>query len=205
MAATRKGALRLGSNLVEMLIPQRRPFLMVDCVDAFIASPTPSIETSRYISANEIYFAGHFPDLHLWPGSLTIEGMGQTAAVLATLLVMQRAADKEGLAPGTLLDGLRNLQLGFDLHPGHQPEAATRFLGWLSTIPRTLAVGAAVDVKLLRPVFAGQRLDYRVSLTTELGDLMRFDAEALVAGTPVASGIMTGAWMPRGPTIGGAR
>ena len=205
MTPARKGGLHLGSNIVEMLIPQRRPFLMVDRVDAFVAAPIPSIEAGRHITANEIYFAGHFPDLHLWPGSLTIEGMGQTAAVLATLLVMQRAADRDGHDPAALLEGLRNLQLGFDLHPGHQPDAAARFLDWLSTIPRTLAVGAAVDVKLLRPVFAGQRLDYRVSLTTELDEMMRFDAEAVVSGVTVARGIMTGAWLPRAPTIGGSR
>jgi hypothetical protein len=50
-----------------------------------------------------------------------------------------------------------------------------------------------VDVKLLQPVFAGQRLDYRATLAGEFGDMVRTAVEASVAGTVVARGTMTGA------------
>jgi len=202
MKSARKGNLYLASNVVEMLIPQRRPFLMIDFVDSFSAAPRPTIEAGRHISANEIYFAGHFPGLHLWPGSLTIEGIGQTAAALMTLLVMRRTAESEGRDPDAPLEELRNLQLGYQLHPGFRPANAAQFVTWLESLSPALAVGAAVDVKLHRPVFAGQRLDYRVSIATEVGEMMRFDVEASVDGTPVASGVLTGARMLRPPAVG---
>lgn len=201
MNAGRGGNLRLGSNVVEMLIPQRRPFLMVDAMHSFSVVPRPTVEASRNISANEIYFAGHFPGLHLWPGSLTIEGMAQTTALLTILVILRRAAEGEGTDPESVLHGLRNLQLGFELHPGHRPEDAARFVAWLRALPPVLAVGAAVDIKLHRPVFAGQRLDYRGSLATELGDMMRFEVEAFVDGAPVASGVLTGARKGRPPAL----
>lgn len=64
-------------------------------------------------------------------------------------------------------------------------------------------MSSAVDIKLLQPVFAGQRLDYRIGLTHEIDKRMRFDAEALVEDVPVARAVMTasrGSWLPVGRT-----
>jgi hypothetical protein len=52
-------------------------------------------------------------------------------------------------------------------------------------------MSSAVEVKLLQPVFGGQRLDYRVTLTHEIDKMERFDVEALVDEVPVARGVMT--------------
>ena len=187
-----EGVLDLGSNVVELLLPQRRPMLMVDRVEAFRAGPPPTVHASRHISANEIFFEGHFPGLHLWPGCLTIEGMGQTSAILVTLLAMRAAAARTGAADD-VLEGLRNMELGFRLHPGYRPADAARFRASLGEHAGVLAIGAAIDVKLVRPVFAGQRLDYRATLERDHGDMMRFDVEASVDGHTVARGTMTGA------------
>ena len=199
-----KGTLRFGSNVIELLLPQRRPFVMVDFVDSFYATPVPTLDAGRHISANEHYFAGHFPGLHVWPGSLTIEGLGQTGALLMTILRMRRAAEEEGVDPDTIGDALRNLDLGFRLHPGYRADAAAAFLAKLRTRMSGLSVGASVEMKFLRPVFAGQRLDYRVRLTHEIGDATRFAAEACVEGVVVAAGVMTGSHVPRAVGPGGA-
>jgi 3-hydroxymyristoyl/3-hydroxydecanoyl-(acyl carrier protein) dehydratase len=50
---------------------------------------------------------------------------------------------------------------------------------------------ASVEVKLLRPVFAGQRLEYLVVRTHEVGPMQRFSVEATVDGHRVASGELT--------------
>ena len=196
----RKGNLKLGSNTIELLIPQRRPFAMVDYVDSLYMTPVPAIEAGRHISQNEIYFDGHFPGLHIWPGTLTLEGMGQTAALLVTLLAIRRVAESEGTDPESAIDQLRNLERGFRLHPGHRPREAANFQEQLRKHASVaLAVGAGVEMKFLKPVFAGQRLDYRVILTTEVGEMMRFEAEACVDGVTVAAGVLTGARLTRPP------
>jgi len=187
------GALSLGSNVVELLLPQRRPMIMVDRIESFLPAPAPSLEASRYISANDVFFDGHFPGLHLWPGCLTIEGMGQTGQLLVTLLAVRQLAAAEGGDPDAGIEALANLELGFRLHPGYRAEEGDRLLSRLRGQRPPLAVGAAVDVKLLQPVFAGQRLDYRATLAGEFGDMVRTDVEASVAGTVVARGTMTGA------------
>jgi 3-hydroxymyristoyl/3-hydroxydecanoyl-(acyl carrier protein) dehydratase len=55
---------------------------------------------------------------------------------------------------------------------------------------------ASVEVKLLRPVFAGQRLDYLVVRTHEVGSMQRFGVEAAVDGHRVAAGELTVAGPP---------
>lgn len=205
MKNTLKANLRLSSNVIELFLPQRRPFLMVDFVDSFSDEPSPTLEAGRHISANEIYFAGHFPGHHLWPGTLTIEGMGQTCALLIAVLTVRRAARAEGMDPDVALGQLVNLERGYRMHPGFRPDEAAEFVKQVRTHTDWLAVGAAVDVKLLRPVFAGQRLDYRAVLAGEHGDMMRFQVGASVDGIPVAEGKMTGARVKRPPFADAAR
>jgi 3-hydroxyacyl-[acyl-carrier-protein] dehydratase len=197
MSRESKGNLRLGSNVIELLLPQKRPFLMVDVVHGFHAGKAPSLDTSRHITSNETYFDGHFPGLHLWPGTLTIEGMGQSSALLMAILAMRREAEQSGTDPDIVLGRLRNLDMGFRMHPGHKPDDADDLLRRIRSEPPWLAIGASVDVKFLKPVFAGQRLDYRTTLSGEVGNMMRFEVEAAVDDVPVAAGTMTGARMTR--------
>ena len=95
------------------------------------------------------------------------------------------------------LGRLRNLDLGFRMHPGHKPDDAEDLMRRIRSEPPWLAIGASVDVKFLKPVFAGQRLDYQVTLSGEVGNMMRFEVEAVVDDVPVAAGTMTGARMTR--------
>jgi 3-hydroxyacyl-[acyl-carrier-protein] dehydratase len=59
------------------------------------------------------------------------------------------------------------------------------------------AVLAAVDVKLLAPVLAGQRLDYWVLWTHSVDAVHRFVVHADVAGRPVARGTLLVAEAPQ--------
>jgi 3-hydroxyacyl-[acyl-carrier-protein] dehydratase len=62
------------------VIPHRYPFLMVDRVEV--------VQEGKYcvgikcVSANELYFHGHFPEKPIMPGVLMLEGMAQTAAAM---------------------------------------------------------------------------------------------------------------------------
>ena len=193
MSWSGKPNLKLGSNVVELLIPQRRPFLMVDFTRSYTSEPFPCVEAGRHITANEATFEGHFPGLHVWPGAFTIEGLGQTAVILLVILALRRAASEDGKHPDSVLAALANLDRGFRLEPGYRPELNEDLLRLVRTVRGSVAVGTSVDMKFARPVFAGQRLDYRVSLTGEHASGMRFEAEAAVEGTLVAKGVLMGA------------
>ncbi len=109
----RPGNLQLGSKVVELLLKQRRPMLMVDFVHAFHTDRIPTIESGRHISMNEPFFEGHFPDMPIWPGALSLEGLEQSATILTVLTVLTRAASEADDDPERVLESLRNLDRGY--------------------------------------------------------------------------------------------
>lgn len=182
-------ALRLGPDVVQRLIPHRRPLLLVDAVEGFRRGPRPALWARRQITANEDVFAGHFPGLHVWPGVYTIEGLGQTSLLLSVLLGLVDAHEHAGGTAAALFDALR------DLDPSQQRGArAAATAPPLSLPPPDPRAGMAgqVEMKLLAPVYAGQTLRYRAELTHTLDAFARFDVEAEVDGAPVARGTLTG-------------
>jgi 3-hydroxyacyl-[acyl-carrier-protein] dehydratase len=199
MTRNSRGSLELGSGVIELLIPHRRPFLMVDAVASLRLQDPPRIEAHRFITMNEPWFAGHFPGMPLWPGALTMEGLGQSGVLLLVLTQLCTDVVERGGEAEDILEALRNLDRGYRLHPGYRPEPMPEFLSSLRSGGTEMAVGAAVDLKFLAPVLPGCRLDYVVELTGHFGDRVRFSVEAFVASTPVARGSITGALVARPP------
>ncbi len=185
--------LDLGPDVLRLLLPHRRPLLMVDRITAYAGNADPpSLRAERFISANEPVFAGHFPDLSIWPGVYTQEGLGQSCNLLVVLLEIQRHLEEQGRNPQDLIHALGNLERGYRLQPGFRPEVGKELLDGLPGPMEFIGFTAAVDLKFMAPVFAGQRLDYEVRLTHRLDDMVRCEVEALVAGTPVVRGFITG-------------
>lgn len=187
------GDLHLGSRLVELLLPHRRPFLMVDRIESFLMSPQPIVRASRHITMNETVFQGHFPGMPIWPGVLTLEGLQQCAALTVSLAALHRSAAERGEDPEVVIEALRNLDRGFRLHPGYREAGAADLLARLVAPADSLVFGAAVQIKFLRPVFPGCRLDYSAEMMREVGAQARFSVVATVEGEPVAEGTIAGA------------
>jgi 3-hydroxyacyl-[acyl-carrier-protein] dehydratase len=189
-----KTTLELGPDVVQRLIPHRRPLLMVDRIESFEDGPQPVITASRFISANEPVFDGHFPGLSLWPGVYTIEGLLQASNLCHILWVARQELAAAGGNADDVFVALKNLELGYRLNPGFDPELNKRFAALLAEEPDPISRGGlagAVDIKLLAPVFAGQRLDYRAVLSRVVDRLIRFEVEATVSGRTVAKGVLT--------------
>ena len=189
-----KTTLELGPDVVQRLIPHRRPLLMVDRIESFEDGAQPTLCAARNISANEPVFDGHFPGLHLWPGVYTIEGLLQASNLLHIVWVARQEVQALGGEPDEVFVALKNLELGYRLHPGYQPELTKKFALLLGENPDPVSRGGlagAIDVKLLAPVFAGQRLEYRTTLSRVVDPLQRFEVEATVAGRTVAKGVVT--------------
>lgn len=71
--------MELNSNQIQEILPHRYPFLLVDrIVDV---EPGVSAKGIKCVSANEMQFMGHFPQMHVMPGVLIIEALAQTGAV----------------------------------------------------------------------------------------------------------------------------
>jgi 3-hydroxyacyl-[acyl-carrier-protein] dehydratase len=182
---SRAGATLWGPEVIEHLVPHRRPLWLVDCVLAWDGAPRPTVSAARYISHAEPVFAGHFPERPVWPGAYTIEGLAQTCRILATLERLAAGGDR-----ATFTADLRNLQRALRGESGADPAAARTTTDALRALggPGLLA---SVDVRLTGPIHPGCRLDYRATIERALDDLVRFAVEASVDGEPVAHGTLT--------------
>ena len=63
----------LTSN-IEALLPHRKPFLFVD---AIISADSSGSVSERTFTADDFFFAGHFPQYPVVPGVILIETMAQ--------------------------------------------------------------------------------------------------------------------------------
>ena len=82
----------LDIDAILKLLPHRYPFLMIDRVVDVVRNQ--SAVGIKNVSANESFFAGHFPNHPVMPGVLIIESMAQTAAVLVVETLGPEAAGK---------------------------------------------------------------------------------------------------------------
>jgi 3-hydroxymyristoyl/3-hydroxydecanoyl-(acyl carrier protein) dehydratase len=180
-----------GPGVADLLVPQRRPLSLLDCVVAWDEKPRPTIRAARHISSNEQVLAGHFPELAVWPGCFTIEGLAQSCRALSTLERLAEARERSAV-----VTALRNLERWLRREPGYDAEAARQTSADLRELqgPGLLV---AVEIRLTRPVWPGCRLDYRVALERRMEDLVRFEVEASVSSEIVAHGTLTTARGPR--------
>ena len=116
--------------------------------------------------------------------------MGQTANVLEALMALAAGFEAAGGSGDELLAGLLALEASYTLKAGPPDERLTVLQEKLRDPQHFMGMSVLVNVKLLAPVFAGQRLDYRVRRTHSAGELLRHEVEAEVDGRMVAKGSM---------------
>jgi UDP-3-O-[3-hydroxymyristoyl] N-acetylglucosamine deacetylase/3-hydroxyacyl-[acyl-carrier-protein] dehydratase len=69
----------LDISQIKKLLPHRYPFLMVDRILELTKNYIIGMKNTTY---NEIFFQGHFPDEHVFPGVLLVETIAQVGGIL---------------------------------------------------------------------------------------------------------------------------
>ena len=101
----------LDINEIREILPHRYPFLLVDRI---VEMEPERIVGIKNVTANEPFFAGHFPGFPVMPGVLIVEAMAQVAGVLV-LKDMPNRANKL-----VFLAGIDNAKFRRPVVPGDQ-------------------------------------------------------------------------------------
>lgn len=94
---------------IKKILPHRYPFLLVDRIIEL--EPGKSARGIKCVSANEMYFMGHFPDYSVMPGVLVLEALAQTGAVAIL-------CDEEYRGKIALFGGVNKCRFKREVRPG---------------------------------------------------------------------------------------
>jgi beta-hydroxyacyl-ACP dehydratase FabZ len=105
--------MRLDYREIVRRLPHRYPFLLVDRVEDLVDGER--ILAWKNVTANEPFFAGHFPGHPIMPGVLICEALVQAGGLLAS-------CSKDGLPAdyGVVLAGLERVRFRRPVVPGDQ-------------------------------------------------------------------------------------
>jgi len=128
----------LDIQAIRDILPHRYPMLLVDRIEELEAERIVGIKN---VTANEPFFAGHFPDFPVMPGVLIIEAMAQVAGVLVLSTIPDRATKL------VLLASVDEAKFRKPVRPGDQLRIEMNLLKRKSSIAKmsgTASVNGAV-------------------------------------------------------------
>ena len=117
------------------ILPHRYPMLLVDRIEELEPDRIVGIKN---VTANEPFFAGHFPDYPVMPGVLITEAMAQVAGVLVLSSIPDRHTKL------VLLASVEEAKFRKQVRPGDQLRIEMKVLRRKATIAK-MAGTASVD------------------------------------------------------------
>ncbi len=171
-----KGQLIIGADVISYLASVKHPMIMVDRIIWYHSDPL-SLIAERYVSANEPAFTGHFPNMKLWPGIYTFEGLRQTCYLLFILHELEKA---------DLLKGVVELQNRQMLRPKIDHKLCQSVFDFLKERKMVDPDLFSMNIKFVEPVFAGALIKYHCSLDDD--KLHSWSVKAVVDERLIAKG-----------------
>ena len=72
--------MKISKDDIKKYLPHREPFLFID--EVIDIDQNNKIHVRKYISPDEYFLDGHFPNNPIFPGVIIIEALGQASGIL---------------------------------------------------------------------------------------------------------------------------
>lgn len=177
-------------SLIEIIIPHRPPFLMVDSVTFYKSGKNPSMLADFMVKEKEPLYCGNETVAH-WPSIYVIEGLGQCCNLMIVISALENELMKAGLkinAIGEVLKGLMD----------DEPEEATAILKEvlqkrLKEAYSSVGFLGSADMEITGYARQGQVVSYEVQQNQVFGPLYHSTVRAYTDDGLIARGTMVSA------------
>lgn len=177
-------------SLIEILLPHRPPFLMVDTITSVTWGKNPSLLANYTIGDWEPAYSDHESEGH-WPSIYIIEGLGQCCNLLIILSIIEKGLIQAGLDFNSLGEVLTRLM-------NDEPDEITGILK--GSLHRRLKetylnVGflGSADIEITGHAGKGQVITYAVQQNQVFGSLHHSTVRAYTNLNLIASGTLVSA------------
>ena len=110
-------------DYIKNYLPYREPFLFIE--DVIDIDQNNKIHVRKYISPDEYFLDGHFPNNPIFPGVIIIEALGQASGILG-FVKMNKTPDEGSIY---VLAGVDKVRFRKRVRPGDTLDIYSRVLG----------------------------------------------------------------------------
>jgi 3-hydroxymyristoyl/3-hydroxydecanoyl-(acyl carrier protein) dehydratase len=185
-----KISFKYDQSFIEMILPHRQPFLMVDSIISYKSGKNPSLLANYTIKDKEPLCFTNEPDDH-WPSMYVMEGLGQSCNLLIVISALEQGLMKANHRINSMDDVFRKLMdKETDVVTGvlkdilHQRQ--------METFSSIGFMGAA-NMEITGHARQGHVISYEVQFNQAFGSLFHSVVKAYTDGKLIAHGTMVSA------------
>ena len=115
--------MKISKDNIKKYLPHRDPFLFID--EVIDIDQNNQIHVRKYISPDEYFLDGHFPDNPIFPGVIIIEALGQASGILG-FVKMNKTPDEGSIY---VLAGVDKVRFRKRVRPGDTLDIYSTVLG----------------------------------------------------------------------------
>ena len=115
--------MKISKDDIKKYLPHREPFLFID--EVMDIDQNNQIHVRKYISPDEYFLDGHFPNNPIFPGVIIIEALGQASGILG-FVKMNKTPDEGSIY---VLAGVDKVRFRKRVRPGDTLDIYSTVLG----------------------------------------------------------------------------
>ena len=115
--------MKISKDDIKKYLPHREPFLFID--EVIDIDQNNQIHVRKYISPDEYFLDGHFPNNPIFPGVIIIEALGQASGILG-FVTMNKTPDEGSIY---VLAGVDKVRFRKRVRPGDTLDIYSTVLG----------------------------------------------------------------------------